>query len=44
MPKATAKTQAKKQTKVGIADGKQDLEAVDMDTDDEKMELIDRKA
>ncbi len=29
------------QKKVGIADGKQDLDGVDMDTDDEKTETID---
>ena len=41
MPKPEAKAKQVKQKKVGIAEGKQDLEAVDMDTDDEKTETID---
>lgn len=41
MPKQQQVVAKQKQKKVGIADGKQDLEGVDMDTDDEKTETID---
>lgn len=42
MPKQQATLKkVQNQKKVGIADGKQDLDGVDMDTDDEKTETID---
>lgn len=39
-PKAIVQKLEKKQTQIGIADGKQDLENVDVGSDDEKQEMM----